>query len=201
MLSKPIAWLVAGSAVALCASVAVAAVDAPSKDAERVTQEVRKDVRVYRDDDGKERREVRVYRGGRDRDVYVFRGGDRAEHLRTMLQLRPDQDGALKAYLAAVADKGEREQIVRMDRRTDVTRTTPERLAEMEAKLATQQAAMRMRIDATKTFYGQLDASQKKVFDAMPMLMFAGPGLGPMLLPVGMPMPPEPPAPPRPPRL
>lgn len=144
------------------------------------------------------RREVRIYRGDGDGDVFVFRGGDREEHLRTMLQLRPNQEPALKAYLEAVKGAG-RGDVVRFDRRSDA-RTTTERLAEMEAKLAEQQAAMRRRIDATRAFYAQLDDKQKKVFDSLPMLMFAGPGFGPMLLPVmHMPPPPEPPLPPVPP--
>jgi hypothetical protein len=153
------------------------------------------------------RREVRVYRGGHDKgDVFVFRGGDREDHLRTMLQLRPNQEPALKAYLEAVGRGGVRgDHVVHFDKRSGA-QTTTERLAEMEAKLAEQQAAMRRRIDATKAFYAQLDDKQRKVFDSMPMLMFAGPGFGPMLLPVthhmpAIPAPPAPPAPPVPPRL
>ena len=127
--------------------------------------------------------------------------GSREEHLRTMLQLRESQEPALKAYLEAVGHGGgRRDHMVRFDRGD--TRTTTERLAEMEAKMAEQQAAMRGRIEATKTFYGQLDDKQKKVFDSMPMLMFAGPSFGPILMPVmHMPPPPAPQAPPRPPRL
>jgi len=146
------------------------------------------------------RHHAHVYRG-------VFHGGDREEHLRTMLQLRANQEPALKTYLEAVDHGGRHgDPMVRFDRRGDSARTTTERLAEMEAKMAEQQAAMRRRIDATKAFYGQLDEKQKKVFDAMPMLMFAGPGFGPMLLPVmhrmpPIPEPPVPPAPPVPPRL
>lgn len=153
------------------------------------------------------RREVRVYRGGqRDGDIFVFRGGDREDHLRTMLQLRPNQEPALKTYLEAVSKDGWRgDRVVHFDKRTGA-RTTAERLAEMEAKMAEQQAAMRGRIDATKAFYAQLDDKQKKVFDSMPMLMFAGPGFGPMLLPVthhmpAIPAPPAVPAPPAAPRL
>lgn len=152
------------------------------------------------------RREVRVYRGGQDGDIFVFRGGDREDHLRTMLQLRPNQEPALKAYLEAVGQGSWRgDHVVHFDRRTGA-RTTAERLAEMEAKMAEQQAAMRRRIEATKAFYAQLDERQKKVFDSMPMLMFAGPGFGPMLLPVthhmpAIPAPPAPPAPPPAPRL
>jgi hypothetical protein len=134
--------------------------------------------------------------------VFVFRGGDREDHLRTMLQLRPSQEPALKTYLEAVGKGAWRtDSMVRFDKRSGAA-TTTERLAEMEAKMAEQQAAMRRRIDATKAFYAQLDDKQRKVFDSMPMLMFAGPGFGPMLLPVMTPpIPPVPPVPPVPPRL
>lgn len=145
------------------------------------------------------RKEVRIYRSGPGGDVHVFHGGDREAHLRTMLQLRPEQEPALKAYVEAVGKgRAHGDHMVRFDRRDGEGRTTVERLAEMESRLAEQQAAMRRRIDATKTFYGQLDDRQKKVFDSMPMLMFAGPGFGPMLLPVGH-VPPTPPVPPVPP--
>lgn len=74
-----------------------------------------------------------------------------------------------------------------------------------------QQAAMKKRIDATRAFYSQLDARQRKAFDAMPMMMMAGPNFGPMMMPAVMPLahrmplppprpaPPVPPAPPSPP--
>ncbi len=140
------------------------------------------------------RREARVYRG-------VLHRGDREEHLRTILQLRANQEPALKAYLEAVGrGRSHGDHMVRFDRRGDDARTTPERLAEMEARLAEQQAATRTRIEATKTFYAQLDDKQKKVFDTMAMLMFTGPGFGPMLMPVAHipPVPPVPPVPPAP---
>ena len=87
-------------------------------------------------------------------------------------------------------------------------KTTPQRLAEMEAQLAQHTAAMHTRIEATKRFYDQLEPSQKKVFDELPMLMI-GP-MGPMKVMVNMDgrhefsadrlMPPIPPAPPASPR-
>lgn len=159
-----------------------------AEDARRAANEVRREVRIYRNGDG-------------DKQVFVFRSGDREEHLRTMLQLRADQEPALKAYLEAAGRGGPHgDHMVRFDRCGEDARTTPERLVEMEARMAEQQAAMRRRIDATKAFYGQLDDKQKKVFDSLPMLMFAGPGFGPMLLPVDH-RPPAPPAPPKAPML
>lgn len=171
-----------------------------AREAREKAREAREKTRLAADE---ARREARIYRGDRD---FVFRAGDREDHLRTMLQLRPNQEPALKTYLETVGrGGGHRDHVVHFDKRTGA-QTTAERLAEMEAKLAEQQAAMRHRIDATKAFYAQLDDKQKKVFDSMPMLMFAGPGFGPMLLPVThhmplVPAPPAPPLPPVPPRL
>ena len=141
-----------------------------------------------------ERREVRIYRheggspaahkhGGRHPHIIVMRGQDRSEQLRTLLQLRPEQDGALKAFVEAVAPPKDGGPMRRADR-VAPPRTTGERLAEMEARMVEHQADTRRRIAATRTFYDQHDARQKKVFDAMPMLMFAGPGFGPMPLSV-----------------
>jgi Spy/CpxP family protein refolding chaperone len=99
-----------------------------------------------------------------------------AQHLRDVLQLRPDQDGALKAYLAAAGprdggkDRPKREAV-------DAPRkplTTPERL-DREAEHLDRAKA---RIDATRAFYAALSPSQKKAFDALgPM----GGGHGPMM--------------------
>ena len=116
--------------------------------------------------------------------------------------MEPVTDAFIETLLEAVGKGSWRgDHVVRFDKGSGAS-TTAERLAEMEAKMAEQQAAMRRRIDATKAFYAQLDDRQKKVFDSMPMLMFAGPGFGPMLLPVmHMPLPPEPPVPPAAPRL
>jgi protein CpxP len=100
----------------------------------------------------------------------------RAQHLRDVLQLRADQDGALKAYLDAVApkdwdkDRPKREAV-------DAPRkplTTPERLDREAEHLA----RAKVRIDAIRAFYAALSPSQKKAFDALgPM---AG-GHGPMM--------------------
>ncbi|WP_394762124.1 Spy/CpxP family protein refolding chaperone [Phenylobacterium sp.] len=101
-----------------------------------------------------------------------------AEHLRTMLQLKPGQEAALTAYLAAVKPTHHPEHIVEMSDRHDA-KTTPKRLAEMEAHMAEQASQSHARIEATRKFYDQLEPSQKKVFDQMPMMMF-GP-MGPMM--------------------
>ncbi len=89
----------------------------------------------------------------------------RAQHLRDVLQLRPDQDGALSAYLAA---SGPREWGKDRQKRdaADGPRqplTTPERLDREAERLNRAQA----RIDATRSFYAALSPSQKKAFDAL----------------------------------
>ncbi|WP_337185881.1 Spy/CpxP family protein refolding chaperone [Phenylobacterium sp.] len=204
---KTLTWLAAGAAFALASGHALARDKAqdPHETLRQAAEDARAAAGRTRADEARDpskektRREVRVYRHG-DRDVVVSRGGDRTERLRTLLQLRPDQEPALKAYVEAVGKGGGREPVVRLDRGGDA-RTTPDRLAAMEVRMAEQQAAMKVRIAATRTFYAQLDDKQRKVFDALPMLMFAGPGFGPMLVPVAhapaAPLPPEPPRAPR----
>ncbi|MGZ6015515.1 MAG: Spy/CpxP family protein refolding chaperone, partial [Phenylobacterium sp.] len=145
---------------------------------------------------------------------------DQAEHLRTMLQLKPSQEAALTAYLAAVKPEHHHETIVEMSNHGDgahgdMHKTTTQRLAEMETHLAEQAAQGKARIEATRKFYDQLEPSQKKVFDEMPMLMIGPMGpmmnMGNMRVMVNMegmppmhgmpPMPPMPPVPPAPPHL
>ena len=219
-MSKTLTTLLSGAAaLTLLAGAGVAAAQSPQDAALQAAEDARvaaararesgrdardagRDARdAARDARHKAMDEAHKARGAADearRQAHAHRAvfhGSREEHLRTMLQLRESQEPALKAYLEAVGHGGgRRDHMVRFDRGD--TRSTTERLAEMEAKMAEQQAAMRRRIEATKTFYGQLDDKQKKVFDSMPMLMFAGPGFGPMLLPVAH-IPPIPPSPPR----
>lgn len=139
---------------------------------------------------------------GKQTRVFVMRHGDHEERLKNLLQLRPSQEPALKAFIEATKPK--HDHVVRLDAASE-RKTTPERLAEMEQRLAEQQAQGRARIEATRAFYAQLDASQKKAFDELPLMM-APHGFGPM--PVGPmmirhdvppPMPPMPPMPPTPP--
>jgi hypothetical protein len=175
-------------------------------------------------------REVRIERDGadvrveRDGKTVVIRHGDhaemrrdRAEHLKAILQLRPNQDAALTAYLEAMKPK---ERTIRVDREDgDGKTTTPERLARMEQRLNERQAEERGRIEATRRFYGQLDAAQKRAFDELPPMMGGGDVRifrtmhhgGPMpgfhghfdgeRFDHAMPIPPVPPTPPAPPRL
>lgn len=95
----------------------------------------------------------------------------RAEHLRDVLQLRPDQDGALKAYVEATSpkivvrkDNDDDKPGEKMDRLVDrKPPTTLERLDQM-SKVA---EAMQKRVAATRAFYTALSPSQQKAFDAL----------------------------------
>jgi len=195
---NPKTWLLAGAALAL-ATAGLTATTALAQTSESARREAAADTaatarteRAERSEQG-ERREVRIYRA------------DRSGQLSDILQLRPDQEPALKAFLDVTRkDDDRRDRMVTFQR--DADRTTLERLDEMQARMADQQADASRRIAAIKAFYGQLDAKQKKAFDALPMLMMVGPSMGPMVIPHriaftgDMPLPPEPPAPPRPPR-
>jgi hypothetical protein len=208
----------AGAAFALCAGAGGLAYAQSAADAQRYAQ---------KDAQGSGRIEERhIERGDGfgagsgerhiERRVIMRDDGERhghmdpAEHLRTMLQLKPSQEPALTAYLAAMKPVHGHEQIVEMSDHGDA-KTTPQRLAEMEKHMAEQAARGHARIEATRRFYEQLEPSQKKVFAELPMLMIGPMGpmmtMGPMKVMVNMarmpampPMPPMAPMPPHPPK-
>lgn len=98
-----------------------------------------------------------------------FRAPDpekRAQRLRDVLQLRPDQDRALKAYVEATAPKITmvKKEAASADRK-DEPPTTLERLDHM-TKAAD---AMKARAEATRAFYLALTPSQQKTFDVLGM--------------------------------
>ena len=151
----------------------------------------------------------RLERGERterhERTVIIRRGDERpdqAEHLRAILQLKPAQEPALTAYLEAMRPKDDHDRMMKMGGEGR-PKTTPEKLARMEARMNEHEAAMKTRIAATKRFYDQLDPAQRRAFDELPLMM--GGHMGPMPMMHGMkimhhPMPPMPPMPPAPPR-
>ena len=220
-MSRPWTGYIAGAAFALFATTGVAAyaqtagaaqsqadADPAASTAKGGDQRVEHhEMHIERHDQGVERRE--------ERRVYIMHDGeghhhmDQAGRLRTMLQLKPGQEAALTAYLAAVKPEHDHDHMVMMSDHGDGhdgAKTTPERLADMEKRMADSQAQARIRIDATRKFYGQLEPSQKKVFDETPMLMIGPIGpIGPMMMPGPMKvrfehevMAPTPPAPPMP---
>lgn len=198
-MSKSTGWLLGAAAFALTGGAAFATEQtARAQAADDSAKAQSRDERVER------RRQVRVYSHGDG--VRTMRHGGGREHLKDILQLRPDQEPALKAFLEAThGEGGHRAHMVKLDREED--RSTLQRLEEMEARLAEQQAQAKARIAAIRAFYGQLDAKQQKAFDALPMLMMVGPSMGPMMIPHPVhiahdtpapPVGPKPPAPPQP---
>lgn len=92
------------------------------------------------------------------------RKAQRAERLRAALQLRPDQEPALTAFL----NSAKRPDRARGQRRQEMAQlTTPQRLDRMRERMAERQAAFDQRAAATKRFYAQLTPAQQKAFDAL----------------------------------
>lgn len=97
----------------------------------------------------------------------------RADHLRDILQLRPDQESALKAYVEATSAK----IVVRKDNDDDkpgekadrlVDRKPPTTLERLDQMTKTAEAIQK-RAAATRAFYMALSPSQQKAFDALGM--------------------------------
>lgn len=93
----------------------------------------------------------------------------RAEHLRDVLQLRPDQDGALKAYVEATSPK----ILVKKDEADDkdgpdraIDRKPPTTLERLD-QMSKAAEAIQKRVAATRAFYTALSPSQQKAFDAL----------------------------------
>ena len=96
----------------------------------------------------------------------------RAEHLRAALQLRPDQEPALKAFLDASKPAA---RPARGDRAAMAQMSTPQRLDAQRARMTERLARFDQRAAATKKFYAQLSPTQQKAFDT---LAPRGPGKG-----------------------
>ena len=198
-MSRPVLGYLAGAAFALTAASAFAQAAPPAAPPAPAASDHEHSQRIER--------RVIIHDGGEGHHM------DHAEHLRTMLQLKPSQEAALTAYLAATRPDHHRDAVVEMSNHGEgAQKTTTQRLAEMETRIDEQAVQSKARIAATRKFYDQLEPSQKKVFDEMPMLMIGPMGpmmnMGNMRVMVNMegmpPMPPMPPAPPRapvPPRL
>ena len=126
-----------------------------------------------------------------ERRVMIMHGGGgdpakmaehHAQHLRDALQLRPDQEPALQAVLAAGKPAAGGPAHAEHDMDADARLTTPQRLDRMLAHLDEARAMMARHAAAVKAFYAQLSPSQQKAFDAVgPMMMgghHGGPGMG-----------------------
>jgi hypothetical protein len=113
---------------------------------------------------------------------------EHAQRLRAVLQLRPDQEPALKTLIAAMLPDPAKMEQRRAERGEMRNLTTPQRLDRMQARMAERQQQFARRAEAIKRFYAQLSPAQQKAFDAMheghggmhgPGRGHGGPGFGP----------------------
>ena len=86
------------------------------------------------------------------------------------LAITPAQEGAWSTWTTSLKPTPHQ----RPDRAEIARLTTPERIDRMRALRAQRNADMDKRMDATKTFYGQLSAEQKKTFDAESLKFLGG---------------------------
>lgn len=95
------------------------------------------------------------------------RGDHHAQHLaqlKTRLQLDASQEAAWASFAEAM--KPPAHPALRPHRVAMEKLSTPERIEQMQALRAQRDAEIGQRTDAIKTFYGHLNAEQKKTFDA-----------------------------------
>jgi hypothetical protein len=96
----------------------------------------------------------------------------RARFLHDVLNIRPDQEVALQAFLADTQRQPhEHKDWAERDGQAATPMTTPQRLDQMAAMMARRsaehQAAFQRRADAIKRFYAVLSPVQKRAFDAL----------------------------------
>jgi hypothetical protein len=96
------------------------------------------------------------------------------EDLKILLRLRPDQETALNALIAAHHPPGDRG--LRREDRDDGPMTTPERLERMQQREAEMAARQAQRREALTKFYAALSPDQQRVFDALQRLQGHGGG-------------------------
>jgi len=111
----------------------------------------------------------------------------RAQRLRDVLQLRPDQDPALKVYVEATApkmmihkeeiskDKADRPGLDKKDGdKMEWAEPKPPTTLERLDRMTKAADAMKARAEATRAFYTALTPSQQKTFDVLGMGEGAG---------------------------
>lgn len=105
----------------------------------------------------------------------------RQQLLYDALGIRPDQEAAWQAFIAArKPPEGERGPGMHRpgaeDRGQQPELTTPQRLDKLQARMAERQQRITQRIDAIRRFYAALDPRQQKTFDALSHMRRGGMG-------------------------
>ena len=91
-----------------------------------------------------------------------------SDRLRQALNLRPDQETALQAFVAAMQPRPGEFERIRAEVRREASLPTPQRLDAIEARMKQMQAEALARIAATRAFYAQLTPAQQNAFDHIP---------------------------------
>ena len=95
-----------------------------------------------------------------------------ADHIRTVLQLRPDQEPALQAFVGAMkppADHMGMGDKMKHEHEAMMSKSTPEKLDMMLARAKEHVTKMEAHVAAVKTFYAALSPAQQKAFDSLAM--------------------------------
>ncbi len=103
-----------------------------------------------------------------------------AVRLRDALQLRADQEPALRTFLDAMKPPADAMEHMRKAHEEGEALTTPQRLDRMLAKLDEHRAHLVAHAEAVKRFYAQLSPAQQKAFDAVGPQMHGHHGMGGM---------------------
>lgn len=109
----------------------------------------------------------RMHRHGQHHESMQAHRAERLERLRADLKLTPEQEPAWLAFVARTTPKAQERSAT--DRTEGSQLNTLQRLERMEARHEAHSAAMKQRIDATRSFYAALSDDQKKVFDEQAM--------------------------------
>jgi periplasmic protein CpxP/Spy len=93
---------------------------------------------------------------------------EQSDRLRQNLKLRPDQETALQAFVAAMQTRPGEAEALRAEAQREATLPTPQRLDALVARFDRMRAEIMTKVTATRAFYAQLTPAQRQVFDATP---------------------------------
>jgi len=93
---------------------------------------------------------------------------DQSDRLRQGLNLRPDQETALQAFVASMQPNVREMDEIRAQSERDAALPTPQRLDGMVARMDRMRTMAMARIATVRAFYAQLTPAQQHAFDAMP---------------------------------
>ena len=112
-------------------------------------------------------RMARMHRHGQHSEHMLAQRTERLDRLKADLKLTPEQEPAWLAFVARTAPDAQPRAAA--DSTDGAQLNTLQRLERMEAQHEAHSAAMKQRIDATRSFYATLSDEQKQVFDQRAM--------------------------------